>query len=274
MSARQMVALEESQIVFMTGLEHIDGFLEKAAADEKQVHLADGIQLIKSSAHDHDEHEDEDEHEEHSDEHHDEEGHDEDEHDDHEDDAHNDEEHHDDAEDEHEAHNIDPHVWLGKDNIFTMADTIQIQLSEALPEQAEYFARNTRNFKTEIENVYLNFEASTDGKIPKEFIVFHDAYNYLFESIGLDSNLKIPFSENVLHESGTAHFAELIDEIQLHNIQYIFSEPQFSNTSLQKFTDQYNLTLATLDPIGSDDSANGYISNLESNLSALRNIYE
>ena len=66
----------------------------------------------------------------------------------------------------------------------------------------------------------------------------------------------------------------LIDEINLHGIKYIFSEPQFSNTSLQKFTDQYNLTIGTLDPIGADDSADGYISNINSNLSTLQNIYE
>lgn len=282
MSAKAMAALEDSEIVFMTGLEHIDGFLEKAADGKKQVHLADGMELLEASAHDHhDEHGDE--HDEHEDEHkeYSEEGHD-----DHKEDAHHDDDHHDEHEkeehhdedrhDDHgeENHSTDPHVWLGKDNIITIANTIRAELSEVLPEQAEYFAANTAAFTAEVEKTYADFAANTAGKTPGEFIVFHDAYNYLFQSIGLNPDLKRPFSENVLHESGTAHFAELTNEIKSHGIKYIFREPQFSDTAVQKFVDQYNLSVGTLDPHGTDTSATGYIANLQNNLSALETIYE
>jgi ABC-type Zn2+ transport system substrate-binding protein/surface adhesin len=94
------------------------------------------------------------------------------------------------------------------------------------------------------------------------------------ESIWVDSDLKIPFSENVLHESGTAHMAELIDEIQLHGLKNIFSEPQFSDWNLQSFAQQYNLTVSILDPIGTDPWASGYLTNLQTNLDNLGLIYE
>lgn len=237
MSAKAMARLEDAEIVFMTGLDHIDGFLEKAASGKNQVHLAEGMELLEAAAHDHSEHEDEhhdegEHHDEHEDEHHD------DEH------GHEEDEHH----DEH-GHDKDPHVWLGKENIIEIATKVRDELIEILPEQAEFFETNTENFIAELEAVYVDFEAQIAGKTPREFIVFHDAYNYLFESIELDSNLKIPFSENVLHEAGTAHMAELIDEIELHGIKYIFREPQFSDTNLKKFQEQYNLVVGTLDPL-------------------------
>lgn len=250
MSAKAMAKLEDSEIVFLTGLEHIDGFLEKAASDKKQIHLADGMILLEAAAHDHGEHE-EDEHaeeDEHSDEH---------------------------AEESHEeTHTQDPHIWLGKENIVEIAGRVRDELTKILPEQTEYFATNTETFINDVEAAYGEFAQKVDGKTPKEFIVFHDAYNYLFASVDLDNNLKIPFSENVLHESGTAHMAELVDEIQLHNIKYIFREPQFSDTNLEKFKTQYNLTVGTLDPLGTDGSASGYITNLRNNLESLSNIYE
>ena len=63
-------------------------------------------------------------------------------------------------------------------------------------------------------------------------------------------NLKVPFSENVLHESGTAHMAELIEEVELHGIKYVFTEPQFNTGNLEKFANDYNLAVGILNPLG------------------------
>jgi len=131
-----------------------------------------------------------------------------------------------------------------------------------------------QQFKTDLEGIYNDFGKNTDGKSPKEFIVFHDAYNYMMQSANININLKVPFSENVLHETGTAHMAELIEEIELHGIKNMFSEPQFSDGNVQKFAEQYNLTVGILDPLGADDSASGYLENLEKNLTNLSLIYE
>jgi zinc transport system substrate-binding protein len=227
------------------------------------------MELLESSGHDeHDEHSED----EHDDEHEDEDHHDEDE--------HHDDEHEDEHDDEHEGkehndvHDKDPHVWLGKENIITISETIRDELTKIMPEQAEYFSENAENFETELEKIYSDFALQTDGKTPKEFIVFHDAYNYLMESIGMDLNLKVPFSENVLLETGTAHMAELVGEIENHGVKHIFREPQFSDGALQKFVDEHSLILGTLDPLGTDPSANGHLDNIRSNLEALSKVYE
>lgn len=245
LSARQMAELSDDAVVFMLGLEHIDGFLMQATDKEKQLHLADGIELLESTPHSHDEHK-EDEH------------------------IHEEDEH---EEDEHK-HDRDPHVWLGKDNIILIAERVREKLSEIMPEQSDYFAANTETFIAELESVYANFQAEVTGKSPKEFIVFHDAYNYLLESIGLNQNYKIVFAENVMHETGTAHIAELIEEIELHGVNTMFREPQFSTNAIQSMIDKYNINVLILDPLGQDDSAGGYLENLRNNLQSLSKIYE
>lgn len=263
LSARQMAELSDDKVVFMLGLEHIDGFLMQATDEEKQLHLADGIELLESTSHSHDEHEDEHHDEAHKDEH-----------------EHEDEHHNENHEDEHmheeneHNHSKDPHVWLGKDNIVLIAERIRDRLSEIMPEQSDYFAANTEKFKTELEAIYANFEENISGKSPKEFIVFHDAYNYLLESIGLNQNYKIVFAENVMHETGTAHIAELIEEIELHGVDTMFREPQFSTNAIQSMIDEYNINVLVLDPLGQDDSASGYLQNIQNNLKSLSAVYE
>jgi len=166
LSAKQMASISESEITFMIGLEHIDGFLEKAISEEKQVHLADSMELIKVEWHDHDNHSDEGEHEEEShDEHgHDESHHEDDEHDheEHSEDHHDEDEHEEESHDDHDEHDHDrdPHVWLGKDNIITIANKIRDELSTLLPEQAVYFSENTESFIAEIEAIYTEFDES------------------------------------------------------------------------------------------------------------------
>jgi len=265
LSAQDVVALENSEITFVIGLEQIDGFLEKSLEGKTHVELAEGMELLEAAAHDHSDH---------GDEHVDEmfTGWNQEIHGAHDEDEHEDEHEHED-EDEHN-HSVDAHVWLGKDNITAIAERVRDELSKILPEQAELFAENTKIFKTDLEAIYSDFAEITAGKSAREFIVFHDAYNYLMQSAGIDMNLKIPFSENVLHETGTAHMVELIEEIELHGVKNIFSEPQFSDGNIQKFAQQYNLTLGTLDPLGTDDSATGYIQNLKINLDNLSLIYE
>ncbi len=261
LSAQQMVDIEKSAVVFLTWLEHIDGFMEKAVPEEKQIHLADGIVLLESSGHD-DHGEDEHTDEEHADnEHHEDE------------EEHSKEEHHEDTHSD-DAHNKDPHVWLGKKNITVIAQKIRDDLSVIMPEHAAYFSANTESFITQLNTLYSDFEFKTSGKTPQEFIVFHDAYNYLMDSVWMNPDLKVPFSQNVLHETWTAHMVELIEEVEVHWIKYVFKEPQFSDNNLEKFADEYNLTLATLDPLGTDPTANGYINNISANLTALSNIYE
>jgi zinc transport system substrate-binding protein len=154
------------------------------------------MELLEAAPHDHSDHGDEHE----------------DEHDDHGHDEHEDE--HDDH--GHDEHSVDAHVWLGQENISAIAEEVRDQLSVILPEQAELFATNTETFQSDLEAIYSDFAENTSDKTPREFIVFHDAYNYMMQSAGMDMNLKVPFSENVLHESGTAHMAELIEEIELH----------------------------------------------------------
>ncbi len=283
LSAKMMADISKSEKVFMIGLEHIDGFLEKAVDTSKQIHLADGMKLIEVEWHDHhdghsdDEHHEEEEHheDEHEDEHHDNHGHSDEHHDEetHTDEYHDDEHDKWEHRDEHD-HSSDPHVWLGKDNIFQIADTIRDEFSKEIPEQSEYFSQNAENFKNEVRSAYKNFAETTAGKSPKKFIVFHDAYNYLMQSVWMDMHLKVPFSENVLHDTGTAYLAELVEQVQEHNISHGFTEPQFSTGNIKRFANEYGLKLGTLDPLWANPSAGGYIENLKSNLENLAKVYE
>lgn len=261
LSPKQMQEIADSEIIFIVWSLWIDDFLEKIDVPGKMVPLSTWLTFLSSEAHDH---HDEDGYEW-------EEGHSEDEH---EWEEHHDEDKHEWEEHEWEEYNIDPHVWLGNQNIRMISQSIQAELEALLPEQAEYFAENTLAFQTDVEKIFTDFAAQNEQLQAKEFIVFHDAYNYLLDSASIPIDNKIIFSPNAIQEIGTAHMGDLIDEIEIHWVKHIFSEPQFSSDTITNFAEQYSLELTTLDPIGTDDSVSWYVANLKMNLEKLQSIYE
>lgn len=280
LSPKDLVSITESELIVTVGIDHIDGFMDVTLADKKHLSFAtiDGIDYEQEEEHE-DEHHDEHE-EKHEDDHHD------DHKDDHTEDQHHDEhkdEHHEEEHDEHEEagdhhdhhdHGADPHLWLSQNNINLLAQTLADTLSESMPEQAEYFENNAIQFSSDLQAVYDSFATDTSQKTGNEFIVFHDAYDYMFDSAGINTQWKQIFSENIFGEIGTAHTQKLIDAIAEHDIKHAYREPQLSDEALQNFASRYNLSVGLLDPIGQDPSANGYIQHIQGNLQQLSKIYE
>lgn len=262
LSPKQLVEIKNSDLVVSLGLEHIDGFLDKAIGDKNNLVVSEGIELLESSGdhhHDHWEEEHNDEHENEI-------------HDDHLEDQHDDEleaDHH-----EEETHSTDPHIWTSPENALLIADKIQKELALLDPDNIAVYEANYKKFLSDVSQLQAQFEQSIQGKTQKEFIVFHNAYNYLFDYLGVDQSKKLVFQENVMSEPNSAEFKELIDEITLHGVQDVFIEPQFVDSSLEKIAKKYTLNVSVLDPLGSDINSGGYLKNIASNIEKLQNIYE
>ncbi|MCP4523739.1 MAG: zinc ABC transporter substrate-binding protein [Candidatus Gracilibacteria bacterium] len=246
LTPNQMVTIQKSDLIVSLGYDHIDGFLEKAIDGKNTLIATQGVKMMKGSDdHNHEEHdenenhEDHDEHEEHSD-----------------------------------VHEMDPHVWTSAENALIIAQNIQNKLSELQPEHRLLFQKNYNNFETELTSLREDFLGSTKGKTQPEFIVFHDAYNYLFEELAIDQKKKLVFRTNILSDPNSTEMKEIIDEITNHGVKNFYKEPQFNSDNLDNLADQYDLVVDILNPIGSDDSKNGYIQNYRENLTALKKIYE
>ncbi|NUJ98120.1 zinc ABC transporter substrate-binding protein [Candidatus Gracilibacteria bacterium] len=236
----QMIELQKADVVIYLDLEHIDGFLNKALENKDKLIVSEGIQLIQGDSHEHEEEEN-----------------------------HNEEEHH-----EEETHSLDPHIWTSSINALVMAEKITKKLSELHPENKTYFENNLVSLREELKTIKDDFVATTQGKKVKEFIIFHDAYNYLFDELSIDMTKKLVFQKTVLSDPNSAEMKELIDAIKVHKIKFAFKEPQFNDSNLQKLASEYNLTIDILNPLGTDSSKNGYIQNYKDNLLKLQKIYE
>ena len=252
MRPSQAKSIQDADLVIWIG-ENLEGFLTKPVSNLSQgavsmeiMELA-GIKKLEYRDHDehdhashkktHDEgHKDEHDHEEHS-------GHGhEDEHDEHkEEEAH--------AGHDHGDDDTDPHVWLDTDNMQVAAVEIVKKLKELDPENAGIYDQNAKKLNAELEKLEAEIKGITSSIKSKEYVVFHDAYQYFEKQFGLEKPITITLNPEIA--PGAARIKEIREEVQEHSISCLFSEPQFSPKVLEVVSENTGKTIATIDPLGS-----------------------
>lgn len=269
-------ALDQADVVFWLGealTPWLEGPLEELAGGAHRVELleAEGTTVLpfregaRFEAHGHDDHAGHGEHEDH-DGHADHEGHDDhghDEHASHDDhDGHGHEEHaegheghadHDDHEDHtdadgHRHEGADPHAWLLPANAQAWLDVIAEGLAEHDPDNAAAYKANAEAGKQEIAEAVASVSAQLEPFRAKQFIVFHDAYQYFERGFGLNAAGAISISDAA--KPSPARIAEVRDVVADLKVSCVFSEPQFNPGVVATVLDGTGAGTAVLDPLG------------------------
>jgi zinc transport system substrate-binding protein len=269
-------ALDQADVVFWLGealTPWLEGPLEELAGGAHRVELleAEGTTVLpfregaRFEAHAHDDHAGHGEHEDH-DGHADHEGHDDHgheehaSHDDH--DGHGHQEHaeghdghadHDDHEDHADAdgprhEGADPHAWLLPANAQAWLDVIAEELAEHDPDNAAAYMANAEAGKQEIAEAVASVSAQLEPFRAKQFIVFHDAYQYFERGFGLNAAGAISSSDAA--KPSPARIAEVRDVVADLKVSCVFSEPQFNPGVVATVLDGTGAGTAVLDPLG------------------------
>ena len=231
----QMQDIQNADLIIYFDLDHIDAFLDKAIGDKEVLRVASGIDYIETSPHVDEEEDKEIGHE--------------------------------------EGHTIDPHIWNSTENAIIIAEEITQKLSTLRPDKKLYFETNLESFKTELSATKNEFILTHTGMTVQKFIIFHDAYNYFFQELGIPNDQKIVFQKTVLSDPNSNEMKAMIDQIIEYKVSFGFREPQIASPNLEKLASDYAIDISVLNPLGTDDSSGGYITNYRNNLEALKNIY-
>lgn len=267
-------ALSKADIVFWLGeplTPWLKDPLQELAANAHRIELleTEGTTVLpfregaRFEAHDdhedhgeHDEHghDDHDGHGDHADEHEDHAEHGHDDHDDHGHDNHADDhdahKDHDDHADAHGHHHDgeDPHAWLLPSNAQLWLDIIADELAEHDPANAEAYQANAAAGKHEIDAVVAGLSTSLEVFKGKQFVVFHDAYQYFEQGFGLSAAGAISLGD--ASKPSPARIAEIQDVVSDLNVTCVFSEPQYNPGLVAAVLDGTGANTAVLDPLG------------------------
>lgn len=227
-------ALQDADLVFWvgTGLSPwLEGAIETLAADAQATELMDApgtilLETRNNALFEKHMHTEEDDHDDYDEDDHAEEGH-----------------------DDHDHGNHDPHAWLSPNNAMTWLNVIAGQLSAADPDNAGAYFANAAAGRAEIEAMMTDVNATLDPLRDRQFIVFHDAYQYFENDFDFKAAGAISLSD--ASDPSPARLAEIQARVAGEGIVCILAEPQFNPGLVETVLDGTQAQTGILDPLGS-----------------------
>ena len=256
----QAQQLQDAKLVFWMGDEletflagPIENIVQSAttiklidAHDLKKIKFREGGMFDDHGHDDHDEH-DHEKHDEHDHEKHDE--HDHEKHDEHDHEKHAKKEHDDHGDhDEHGHGEFDPHVWLDPVNAKAIVHEIEEALVKADPKHASTYEANAHKMMDKLDSLTAELREELEPFHEKDFIVFHDAYQYFEQRFDVAAVGSITVSPEVM--PGAERVNELREKILELNATCVFSEPQFEPKLIETLVEGTGARTGVLDPLG------------------------
>ena len=150
--------------------------------------------------------------------------------------------------DVHGAH--DPHAWLSPKNAMTWLDVIASQLSDVDPVNSDAYLANAASGRAAIEALMDDVETTLAAVRGREFIVFHDAYQYFETDFDFPASGAISMSD--ASDPSPARIAEIRGEIAEHGVACVLAEPQFNPGLVATVLRGSDARMGIADPLGAE----------------------
>ncbi|WP_372614406.1 zinc ABC transporter substrate-binding protein [Aquicoccus sp.] len=163
---------------------------------------------------------------------------------------HADENHAHDDDHAHDHGDTDPHAWLDPVNAQLWLGVIAETLAAANPDAADLYRANAAQARARLDGLQTDIAARLAPVQDRNFVVFHDAYQYFETRFGMSSTAAI--SPVDASSPGPRRLAELQEALEEHDVVCIFSEPQFDPGLVTTLTEGTPVRAAVIDPLGGD----------------------
>jgi zinc transport system substrate-binding protein len=262
----EATALQDADLVFWVGPEltpWLEGAVDTLAGEAAVIGLFDleatTVLPVRETAlfeaHDHDHgagHAEGSDHEEHEQEDHDDHAHSAHDHEDHAEDAHANDQHtaQESAHTGHDHAGNDPHAWLSPKNGAVWLTAIADALASADPDNADTYRANAAAARDELTMLSAEISTILDPVRNRNFVVFHDAYQYFEAAFDFPASGAISVSD--ASDPSPARISEIQDRIADRNISCVLSEPQFDAGIVSAVMAGSEAQTGVLDPLGAD----------------------
>ncbi|WCN37587.1 metal ABC transporter substrate-binding protein [Aneurinibacillus uraniidurans] len=177
----------------------------------------------------------------------------------------------------HELGKYDPHVWLDPMRAKQQAQNIEKALIEIDPVHKADYEKNYQALAADLDAIDQQYKDLVAKAGKKELVVSHKAFTYLANRYGLE---QIPVSGlSPSQEPTQQQLKQLIDTVKQHNIKYVAFEGLVENKvaqAVQRESGAEAVTLYTLENVTKEqlDAGKTYGDLMRDNLQTLKKVLE
>lgn len=159
---------------------------------------------------------------------------------------------------EHAPGTLDAHIWLSIANAQHLARWLAEDLAQLYPQHQARLELNAEQFSRRLDQLHDRLQQRLQPLADKPYFVFHEAYGYLEDSLGLRPQGVFSLSAEI--QPGVRHVQALRQRLGEAGPSCVFREPQFPADRITALTAGLPVTVAELDPLGVNIAAepNGY----------------
>lgn len=192
------------------------------------------------------------------------------------DDTHDEELHDHEAENEdsHADHNhdVNAHAWMSVANYRKQVENIASGLAKASPNLRESFLANAGNYDRKLEALQVEQESLLTLTQGKEVIMFHCAYDYVAEDLGLEVAFCMDLDEE--RQVSAGEVAEVLEVIKEHGVKYIFAEALYGTNMCEMVQKEADVEGIYLDPLNRGEyEADSYLNGMRNNLKLIGEVF-
>ena len=173
--------------------------------------------------------------------------------------------------DEHH-HTFNPHVWVSVTGAIDQVKEIAKELAIADPGNKDLYEENAQVYIAKLEELKDQMHEVLDDIPNKNIVTFHEAFPYFAQEFAF--NIVGTIVTEPGSEPSAKELSAVIQNIEDHDVQAIFAEPQFTSKSASLISEETGVHLYILDPIvtgeSNGDQEDDYINKMKVNLETLK----
>lgn len=177
-----------------------------------------------------------------------------------------------DSDDEHN-HDVNAHAWMSVANYRKQVESISAGLAKIAPQMSESFLANAGAYDRKLEELQVEQEALLTLTQGTEAIMFHCAYDYVAEDLGLEVAFCMDLDEE--RQVSAGEVAEVLEVIQEHDVKYIFAEALYGTSMCEMVQKEADVEVIYLDSLNRGEyKADSYLEAMRNNLKLIRSAFQ
>lgn len=170
---------------------------------------------------------------------------------------------------DHDHGPIDPHYWLSLTNAKKITNTIARELSILDSENASIYLQRAVEHNSQLQILREEAIYKISKLDNKNIISSHGAWEYFAYDLGL--HIVGSFKSGNAQNPTPRYLAELAAKTEKYNVSTLFIAEQFSSDAIIAFTQDHNLGIANIDPLGGIAGRQSYIELMRHNVNQVVN---
>jgi zinc transport system substrate-binding protein len=176
-----------------------------------------------------------------------------------------------------------PHIWLDPKLYIMQIENVKEgfieylkettkdlpDITRVIEENAQTYIIEVMDLDSEITETMKSLELTSEQVTERQAVVFHDAFAYLANRVGMKVAFTVPLDSDTALSAGD--IAEIISAVREDKTQYLFTEQQYSDSIAKQIEAETEAKVYIIDSaVTGDGSKDSYLKAMNKNLDVLK----